>query len=81
MFLLPFILIGGAIYWTLFKFFPEVLDQINAFTSDAVTKTKSLYDKTTQPIRKVIEYIYYKLTGNDKDPNHIPSPQTKLDII
>ncbi|PEH36349.1 hypothetical protein BBA70_01090 [New Jersey aster yellows phytoplasma] len=76
--LLPFILIGGAIYWTLFKFFPEVLNQINDFTNNAATKIKSLYDKTTQPIRNFIEYIYRKLTGNDKDPNHIPSPQTKL---
>ncbi|WP_041624737.1 hypothetical protein [Candidatus Phytoplasma asteris] len=78
LFLLPFILIGGAIYWTLFKFFPEVLNQINAFTSDAPAKTKSLYDKATQPIRNFIEYIYHKLTGNDKDPNHNPSSQNKL---
>ncbi|BAD04737.1 hypothetical protein PAM_652 [Onion yellows phytoplasma OY-M] len=75
---IPLLLIGGGFYWTLFKFFPEVLNQINAFTSNAVTKTKILYDKATQPIRKVIEYIYNKLTGNDKDPNHVPSPQNKL---
>nr|BDU62109.1 hypothetical protein [Candidatus Phytoplasma phoenicium] len=75
---IPLLLIGGAIYWTLFKFFPEVLNQINTFTGDAVAKTKVLYDKATQPIRKVIEYIYNKVTGNDKDPNHTPSPQNKL---
>ncbi|WP_268850227.1 hypothetical protein [Candidatus Phytoplasma rubi] len=72
------LLIGEAIYWTLFKFFPEVLNQINAFTSNVAAKTKILYDKTTQPIRQVIEYIYNKVTGNDKDPNHTPSPQNKL---
>lgn len=75
---IPLLLIGGAFYWTLFKFFPEVLNQINAFTGDVATKTKVLYDKTTQPIRKVIEYIYNKVTGNDKDSNHTPSPKEKL---
>ncbi|QKX95229.1 hypothetical protein [Candidatus Phytoplasma asteris] len=75
---IPLLLIGGAIYWTLFKFFPEVLNQINTFTSNTATKTKALYDKATQPIRKVIEYIYNKVTGNDKDPNRTPSPQNKL---
>lgn len=75
---IPLLLIGGAFYWTLFKFFPEVLNQINTFTGDAAAKTKALYDKATQPIRKVIEYIYNKVTGNDKDPNHTPSPQNKL---
>ncbi|QKX95215.1 hypothetical protein [Candidatus Phytoplasma asteris] len=75
---IPLLLIGGAIYWTLFKFFPEVLNQINTFTGDAAAKTKTLYDKATQPIRQVIEYIYNKITGNDKDPNHTPSPQNKL---
>ncbi|WAN63430.1 hypothetical protein RS022_05720 [Candidatus Phytoplasma rubi] len=43
-----------------------------------MAKTKMLYDKATQPIRNVIEYIYNKVTGNDKDPNHTPSPQNKL---
>ncbi|BAD04131.1 MAG: hypothetical protein QS2022_0700 [Candidatus Phytoplasma asteris] len=75
---IPLLLIGGAFYWTLFKFFPEVLNQINTFTGDAAAKTKALYDKATQPIRQVIEYIYNKLTGKNKDPNHIPSPQNKL---
>ncbi|MDC9032289.1 hypothetical protein [Columbia Basin potato purple top phytoplasma] len=75
---IPLLLIGGAIYWTLFKFFPEVLNQINTFTANAATKTKALYDKATQPIRQVIEYIYNKVTGNDKDPNHTPSPKNKL---
>ncbi|QKX95169.1 MAG: hypothetical protein RP166_2090 [Rapeseed phyllody phytoplasma] len=75
---IPLLLIGGAIYWTLFKFFPEVLNQINAFTSNAVAKTKALYDKATQPIRQVIEYIYNKITGNDKNPNHTPSSKNKL---
>ncbi|GAK74075.1 MAG: hypothetical protein QS2022_1340 [Candidatus Phytoplasma asteris] len=75
---IPLLLIGGAIYWTLFKFFPEVSNQINTFTANAAAKTKVFYDKATQPIRQVIEYIYNKLTGNDKDPNHIPSPQNKL---
>ncbi|PQP78950.1 hypothetical protein C6B37_02845, partial [Candidatus Phytoplasma phoenicium] len=62
---IPLLLIGGAIYWTLFKFFPEVLNQINTFTGDSAAKTKALYDKATQPIRQVIEYIYNKITGND----------------
>ncbi|WAN63099.1 hypothetical protein RS022_00940 [Candidatus Phytoplasma rubi] len=75
---IPLLLISGAIYWTLFKFFPEALNQITAFTSNAAVKTKVLYDKATQPIRQVIEYIYNKITGNDKDPNHTPSPQNKL---
>ncbi|XKW59291.1 hypothetical protein ACGRT8_01325 [Candidatus Phytoplasma australasiaticum] len=75
---LPLLLIGGGIYWTLFKFFPDLFHQINAFTGNVALKTKTLYDKTTQPIRNVIEYIYHKLTGNDKNPNHtLPSP-TKL---
>lgn len=75
---IPLLLIGGAIYWTLFKFFPEVLNQINVFTGDAAAKTKVFYDKAIQPIRTFVEYIYNKLTGNDKDPNHTPSPQNKL---
>lgn len=75
---IPLLLIGGGIYWTLFKFFPEVFNQINAFAETATTKTKVLYDKATQPIRQVIEYIYNKVTGKNKDPNHIPSPQNKL---
>ncbi|GAK74301.1 hypothetical protein ['Chrysanthemum coronarium' phytoplasma] len=75
---IPLLLIGGAIYWTLFKFFPEVLNQITAFTGNAVAKTKVLYDKATQPIRKVIEYIYNKVTGNDKDPNHTLSLKEKI---
>ncbi|TKA88179.1 MAG: hypothetical protein QS2022_1590 [Candidatus Phytoplasma asteris] len=75
---IPLLLIGGAIYWTLFKFFPEVLNQITAFTGNAVAKTKLLYDKATQPIRKVIEYIYNKVTGNDKDPNHTLSLKEKI---
>ncbi|QKX95521.1 hypothetical protein [Candidatus Phytoplasma asteris] len=75
---IPLLLIGGAFYWTLFKFFPEVLNQINAFTNNTAAKIKILYDKATQPIRTFVEYIYNKLTGNDKDPNHNPSPQNKL---
>ncbi|MFB0638507.1 MAG: hypothetical protein AB2N28_2330 [Candidatus Phytoplasma solani] len=76
--LLPILLIGGGIYWVLFKFFPEIFTQINAFTGDAAAKTKSLYDKATQPIYNFIKHIHNKITGNDKDPNHTPSPQNKL---
>ncbi|MEZ0180195.1 hypothetical protein ['Camptotheca acuminata' phytoplasma] len=75
---IPLLLIGGGIYWTLFKFFPEVFKQINAFTETATIKTKVLYDKATQPIRTFIEYIYCKLTGNNQNSTHNPSPQNKL---
>ncbi|MDO8057543.1 hypothetical protein [Candidatus Phytoplasma gossypii] len=72
---IPFFLIGGGIYWTLFKFFPNFYHQINAFTGDVAIKTKSFYDKTTQPIRQVIENVCNKITGNEKDPL---SPKAKL---
>ncbi|MDO8059408.1 hypothetical protein OC683_02215 ['Crotalaria aegyptiaca' phytoplasma] len=72
---IPFFLIGGGIYWSLFKFFPDFYHQIHALTGDVAIKTKSLYDKTTQPLRQVIENVYNKITGNDKDPL---SPPAKL---
>ncbi|MDO8054927.1 hypothetical protein OC691_00860 ['Cleome sp.' phytoplasma] len=72
---IPFFLIGGGIYWILFKFFPDLYHQINAFTGDVAIKTKSFYDKTTQPIRQVVENVYNKITGNDKNPL---SPKAKL---
>ncbi|ABC65393.1 conserved hypothetical protein [Aster yellows witches'-broom phytoplasma AYWB] len=76
--LLPLTLIVGGIYWVLFKFFPEIFSQINDFTINAATKTKSLYDKITQPIRDFIEYIHNKATGNNQNPNQTPSRQNKL---
>ncbi|MDV3201455.1 MAG: hypothetical protein Q8872_01085 [Candidatus Phytoplasma australasiaticum] len=65
---LPLLLIGGGIYWTLFKFFPDIFHQINAFTGNVALKTKTFYDKATQPIRNVIEFIYPKITGNSLSP-------------
>ncbi|MDV3199199.1 MAG: hypothetical protein Q8874_01180 [Sweet potato little leaf phytoplasma] len=65
---LPLLLIGGGLYWTLFKFFPDIFHQINAFTSNVALKTKTLYDKATQPILNIIKYIYPKITGNPLSP-------------
>ncbi|MDV3138433.1 MAG: hypothetical protein Q8732_01270 [Candidatus Phytoplasma australasiaticum] len=69
---LPLLLIGGGIYWTLFKFFPDLFHQINAFTGNVALKTKTLYDKVTQPFRNTMAHIYHKITGNS------PSSTTKL---